>query len=47
MDYINNTISNLQQICFDCQDCDKADCIKAKCNVGFALRLVDSIKKTD
>lgn len=45
MDYINNTISNLQQICFDCKDYDTANCIKAKCNIGFALSLVDSIKK--
>lgn len=45
MNYINNAISNLQQICLDCKDYGTADCIKAKCNVGVALSIVNSIKK--
>lgn len=45
MNYINNAISNLQQICLDCKDYETEHCIKAKCNVGFALRVVNSIQK--
>ncbi|MBZ9688536.1 hypothetical protein G9F72_019595 [Clostridium estertheticum] len=45
MNYINNEISNLQQICLDCKDYETPQCIKAKCNVGFALSVVNSMQK--
>jgi hypothetical protein len=45
MDYINNTINNLQQICLECKDYETSHCIKVKCNVGFALSIVNSIQK--
>jgi len=46
MNYTSNAINNLQQICLDCKDYGTADCIKAKCNVGFSLSIVSSIDKS-
>jgi hypothetical protein len=45
MDYINNAVSNLEQICLDCKDYETENCIKAKCNIGFALSAMRSIEK--
>lgn len=45
MNYINSAITNLQQICLDCKNYETTQCIKAKCNVGFALSIANSIEK--
>jgi len=45
MDYINYAISNLEQICLDCKYYKTEDCIKTKCNIGFALSAMKVIKK--
>lgn len=45
MNYINYTISNLEQICLDCKYYKTEDCIKSKCNIGFALSAMESIQK--
>lgn len=45
MNYINNATSTLEQICLDCKDYKTEDCIKAKCNIGFALSAMKSIEK--
>lgn len=45
MNFVDNAINNLQQICLDCKYYKSTDCIKAKCNVGIALSMVSSIKE--
>lgn len=45
MNYINNGINNLKQICADCKDYKTENCIKSKCNIGFALSSMESIQR--
>jgi glutamate mutase epsilon subunit len=45
MNYINNAIGTLQQICLDCKEYEAERCIKVKCNIGFALNAIKSIEK--
>lgn len=44
MDYINYAISNLEQICLDCKDFKTEECVKSKCNIGFALSAMSVIQ---
>lgn len=45
MNYINNGINNLEQICSYCKDYKTEYCIKSKCNIGFALSAMESIQR--
>jgi hypothetical protein len=45
MNYIDNTIKNLQQICLECKNYGTDQCVRSKCNIEFALSVVNSIQK--
>lgn len=45
MNYIDNTIKDLQQICVECKNYGTDQCIISKCNIGSALSVANSIQK--
>jgi hypothetical protein len=45
MNDIENTIKNLHQICLECKNYGTDQCIRSKCNIGFTLSAVNSIRK--
>jgi len=45
MSYIDITIKNLHNICFDCENSGTTKCVRAKCNVGFAFNLTELMQE--
>ena len=46
MDYIDLTISNLHNICEECGNYGTTNCVKAQCNVGFSITMMEYKKKS-
>ncbi|MDF2951482.1 MAG: hypothetical protein K0S18_1065 [Anaerocolumna sp.] len=42
---IENAINKLEQVCVACDNYKTSQCSKIKCNVGFALKLVEDMGK--
>lgn len=44
MKHNNDAIRTLEQICLDCKHYQRVHCVKAKCNIGFALNALNLTK---
>lgn len=44
MDYVDITMNNLQEICEECANYNTPNCLKANCNVGFSITMMEYMK---